>query len=181
MIGAFRDYLIELNMWQYYVFDVVGECAAVKAALEGDKVTSWAGPDVAHKTVAELAEIIGASGYIHGLYTLERRFCTSVDSGIAAGLVKAAFVDVQSSDALADAWVRVVDVLNVPLYAEWKEDMRIALDNIKNRIQYTRLDEHGPKLGPISEKCVLGSFVRAVLVIDQPAGLLSLNHISLVL
>ena len=55
-------------------------------------------------------------------------------------------------EALADAWVRVVDVLNVPLYREWEEDTRVALENMKNRLDYTRLAGHGPKLGEITEE-----------------------------
>ena len=80
-----------------------------------------------------------------------------MDGGVAAGLVKAAFVDMGDAnmDSLADAWVRVVDVLNVPLYEEWEEDTRVALDNVKNRLKYTRLDEHGPRMGEISKLWVL--------------------------
>lgn len=153
LIGGFQDYLQELNMWQYYVLDVKKERESVLTALTGANAAAWDGPDVAHKTVVELAEIVRASEKIHGYKKLEKKFGTYVDGPVAAGLVQAAFVDLgNDSNALADAWIRVVDVLNVPLYEEWKEDTRVALDNIKNRMRYTRLDEHGPKLGPITEQ-----------------------------
>lgn len=153
LVGGFQDYLQDLNMWQYYVLDVKKERESVLTALTGANAATWDGPDVVHKSVVELAEIVRASGNIHGHKKLEKKFGTYVDGPVAAGLVKAAFVDIgNDSNALADAWVRVVDVLNVPLYEEWKEDTRVALDNIKNRLRYTRLDEHGPKLGPITEQ-----------------------------
>ncbi|KAH9945728.1 glycoside hydrolase family 13 protein [Amylocystis lapponica] len=155
LISGFQDSLKELNMWQYYVLDVVRERASVKEALEKANVKAWAGPEVAHKTIAELADIVRASGHVQGLRRLEKKFGTHIDGPVAAGLVKAAFVDVQDSDALSDAWVRIVDVLNIPLYEEWKTDTQVAVDNIKNRLVYTRLDEHGPKMGAISEKSPL--------------------------
>lgn len=153
ILSGFQDYLQELNLWQYYVLDIKKERESVLTALTGANVAAWDGPDVAHKSLVELTEVIRASGKINGYKKLEKKFGTYVDGSVAAGLVKAAFVDLGIDVvALADAWVRVVDVLNVPLYEEWKEDTRVALDNIKNRLRYTRLDDHGPKLGPITEQ-----------------------------
>lgn len=155
LMNAFKEYIKDLNFWQYYVFDVAAEKASIKSAFENKTVVEWTGVDVAHKTVVELAEVIKTSGHINSFRALERRFGTHVDGPIAAGFVRAAFVDLKDdSDALADAWVRVVDVINVPLYEEWEADTSVALDHMKNRLKYTRLDEHGPKLGPITAKCV---------------------------
>ncbi|KAI0731152.1 glycoside hydrolase family 13 protein [Earliella scabrosa] len=151
LVDAFDGYLKERNMWQYYVLDVKRERAAVKEALEKGDVTPWDGVDVANKTVVELAEIMRNSGHIEGFKRLEKRFCARVAGPVAAGFVKAAFVNLgQGSDALADAWTRVVDVLNVPLYEEWTDDTKAAMEQIRNRLRYTRLEEHGPKLGPIT-------------------------------
>ncbi|KAH9839825.1 glycoside hydrolase family 13 protein [Rhodofomes roseus] len=156
LIGSFQDYIQELNMWQYYVLDVKKERESVLTALISQNAAAWDGPDVVHKSVAELAEIVRASGKVHGLRKMEKKFGTYADGAVAAGLVKAAFVDLgNDATALADAWARVVDVLNVPLYEECKEDTRVALDNIKNRLRYTRLDDHGPKMGPITEQLPL--------------------------
>lgn len=161
---AFRDYLKELDFWQYYVLDVATEKASAKTAFENNTVEVWTGVDVAYKTVVELAEIIKASGHVKGFRAFERRFGTHVDGPIAAGFVRAAFVDLgDNGDALADAWVRVVDVINVPLYEEWETDTNAALDSMKNRVKYTRLDEHGPKLGPITAKCVLFRLICFVI------------------
>ena len=155
LVDAFDGYLKERNMWQYYVLDVKRERAAVKEALEKGDVTPWDGVDVANKTVVELAEIMRNSGHIEGFKRLEKRFCARVAGPVAAGFVKAAFVNLgQGSDALADAWTRVVDVLNVPLYEEWTDDTKAAMEQIRNRLRYTRLEEHGPKLGPITPTSV---------------------------
>lgn len=151
LIDAFNEQVKQLNLWQYYVLDVNKEKASVRAALSNE-VHPWKGPDVAGKSVVELAQIIRFHDKVKDLGKLAKRFGVYVNGGVAASLVKAAFVELDDKNALADAWVRIVDVLNVPLYAEWEEDARAALDNVKNRLKYTRLDESGPKLGAITER-----------------------------
>jgi len=154
LMNALTKHLKSLDFWQYYVLDVKAEREGVKAALSTNKVVPWDGPDVAGKTVVGLFEILRDSGKVTGYHGLAGRFSTKVDGSVAAGFVRAAFLDLGDVDALVDAWIKVVDVLNVSLYEEWNEDTKVALDSIKNRLKYTRLDDHGPKLGPISEKCV---------------------------
>ncbi|TDL23784.1 glycoside hydrolase family 13 protein [Rickenella mellea] len=151
LMSAFKEELRAHNFWQYYVLDVKHEKDAVVAALAS--VQTWDGAPVAGKTVAELAELIRSSGKLDESKKFHKRYGVTVDPKYAAGLVKATFAGlVKEPGALGDAWVRVVDVLNVNQYKEWEEDTRVALENIKNRITYTRLDEHGPKLWEITEQ-----------------------------
>ena len=154
LIDALTEYLKSLDLWQYYVLDIKAERENVKVSLSTNKVTPWDGPDVAGKTLVELFQILKDSGKIIGYHGLAGRFSTKVEGSVAAGFVKAAFLEISDLDALADAWIRVVDVVNVSLYEEWNDDTKIALESIKNRLKYIRLDEHGPKLGPISAKYV---------------------------
>jgi glycogen debranching enzyme len=149
IMSALSDHIKTLHFWQYYVLDVNREKASVKVALS-TKVSQWDGPDVAAKSVVELAEILRRCNKVQGLGKFASRFGVRVDGGVAASLVKAAFVDVGDEDGLAEAWARIVDVLNVPLYEEWEEDTRVALENIKHRVKYARLDEKGPRLGEIT-------------------------------
>ncbi|KAI0704297.1 glycoside hydrolase family 13 protein [Cytidiella melzeri] len=176
VITAFEDHVKSLNLWQYYVLSVQAERESVRAALEAHNLQPWDG--VAHKSVVELADILRTSGVVQGIGTHEKRFGTRVEGHVAAGLVKAAFVDLQDIEALADAWVRVVDVLNVPLYQEWEDDTRAAMDGIKNRLRYARLDEHGPKLGPISKELPLMEtyFTRIKGKVESDPGTYSLAN-----
>ena len=151
VITAFEKTLRSLNLWQYYVLDTAREKEGVKAALNSGAVTSWDGPDVANKTVEELSHIAREKGIIKGLSQYASKFGVRVEPEVAAGLAKAAFASLNDNDALAEAWGRVVYVVNVDLYAEWEADTKVALDNVKNRVKYTRLDEHGPKMGEISQ------------------------------
>jgi glycogen debranching enzyme len=152
LINAFNVTVKDLELWQFYVLNVRQERDSIKTALRSGAYQAWSGPDVKGKSVVELAEIVKVQGKITGLGALASRFGVYVDVDVGASLIKAAFVDVEDVDALADAWIRVVDVINIPLYREWEEDMKVAIDNIRNRVRYTRLDDHGPKLGNISRK-----------------------------
>lgn len=178
IIGAVSDVVKGLELWQYYVLDVAKEKSSVKAALTSDKISPWTGTDVAGKSVVELAEILRESGKIEGFKQFASRFGVHVEPGIAAGFVKAAFTELTDTDALTDAWVRIVDVINVPLYQEWEEDTKVAVDNVKNRLVYTRLDELGPKLGQISKTCVVVLSLLVFSVLISAIGPLSSNPTS---
>ncbi|KAF9054347.1 glycoside hydrolase family 13 protein [Panaeolus papilionaceus] len=155
IITAFEAELKRLDLWQYYVLDSVREKDSVCAALNSGKIERWTGPHVSGKNVVDLAHILRGEKKLKGLGQLASRFGVSIDSGVAAGFVQAAFTDVHNAEALADAWIKVIDVLNVPLYQEWEEDTRVAVDHVRNRLKYTRLDAHGPKLGQISKSSPL--------------------------
>jgi glycogen debranching enzyme len=156
LMKAFSEHIKKLDFWQFYVLDVTLEKASVKSALLG-KVSPWKGPPVAGKSVVELAQLLRSLDKVAGLGKFSARFGVHVDPVVAAGLVKAEFVNINGADALAEAWVRVVEVLNVPLYEEWEADTKIALDQIKGRLGYLRLEEGGPKMGEISKSFVIST------------------------
>ncbi|KAI6010692.1 glycoside hydrolase family 13 protein [Pisolithus orientalis] len=152
LLNALSGYVETKQLWQYYVLNVEAEKAALTDAFLSNTTVPWTGEDVAGRSVVELANILRSASLIQGEGTLASRFVACVDGGISAGFMKAALPTLANDvNALGLAWTRVVDVLNVPLYAEWKEDTRVALDNIRNRLKYTRLDDDGPKLGEISK------------------------------
>lgn len=154
-MSALKGHLKSKALWQFYVLDVQKEMAAVLSALSSNSIVPWNGEDVKGKSAPAIAKIARSSGLIFGLGGLSSRYCTHVNGDVAAGIMKTALGNNTNNDqALAEGWKQVVDVLNVPLYAEWEEDMRIALDSIKNRLKYIRLDPNGPKLGEISVECV---------------------------
>ena len=158
LVTAFQNFVKGLELWQYYVMDVSHQRAAVRDAIVSGKYRPWAGPDIKGKTAVELSKIIDSLGKIKKLNSFASRFCVTADPDIAAAMIMAAFVDLTDPDTLADEWVKVVDVINVPLYQQWEEDTKIALQNIKNRVKYTRLDEHGPMLGEITKTYVFFLF-----------------------
>lgn len=151
LVTSFQELLNGRNLWQYYVFDVEKEKETIGHALDKAATSSWDGPDVLGKSPTELAILIRGEGKLQHVNEFLSRFCVSVDSTVAVSILRAAYPE-SNNAALVEAWGKVVDVLNVPLYEEWKEDTRIAIDGIRNRLKYLRLEEGGPKFGPISEK-----------------------------
>ncbi|ORZ07829.1 glycogen debranching enzyme [Absidia repens] len=53
--------------------------------------------------------------------------------------------------SLIDKFQALLNECNLPSYKEYDQDVSIALDNIKNRMIFTRLAENGPHLGTISK------------------------------
>ncbi|KAF5336183.1 hypothetical protein D9611_006214 [Ephemerocybe angulata] len=156
VMDAFEKTVRELNLWQYYIIDVAREKDSIKAVLKSGNVKTWSGQNIVNKSVEELASIVRQEeGLIIGYKRYASRFGVKVDAAAAAGIVRAAFTTLSDPNALAEAWGRVVDVLNVPLYEEWEDDTRTAIEHVKNRIKYTRLDQHGPKMGEISKSSPL--------------------------
>ncbi|KAJ2927810.1 hypothetical protein H1R20_g9280, partial [Candolleomyces eurysporus] len=153
IMDDFEKTVRSLHLWQYYVIDVAREKDSVKASLNSGKVKPWTGPNIANKNVVDIAKIIRQEeGLIHGLAKYASRFGVKFEPDVAAGIAKAAFTLVEDHDVLAEAWGKVIDVLNVPLYEEWEADTKAALDLVRGRVKYTRLDEHGPKMGEISKE-----------------------------
>jgi glycogen debranching enzyme len=150
LLSALSSSLAALNLWQYYVLDVQREKSAIKKILLSSAVPPWTNTTVAGKSAEELAGLIRTSNKIINIGRLSSRFCVRIDPEYATSLVKAAFTDIADVDVLAEKWGRVVDVLNVPFYQEADDDLRAALLGIRNRLKYTRLDAHGPKLGEIT-------------------------------
>lgn len=53
---------------------------------------------------------------------------------------------------LVDTFQTLLNECNLPSYKEYDQDVSIALDNIKNRMIFTRLAENGPRLGTITKR-----------------------------
>ena len=150
LVIEFEKALDARELWQYYVLDTKTQKEIIEAALKSGNVEEWTGPDIAGKSAAEIANILIQAGKVKNISAFEKRFCVTVDPGLAAAVVKKASSDLTDITSLAEAWGKVCDILNVDRYAEWKNDTKIALDHIRSRVRYTRLDEQGPKLGPIT-------------------------------
>lgn len=142
-------------MWEYYVLDIVQERRNIINTLTSHKAVPWSGKRISGRSAVELAETFKESGSILGLGEFAARSGVRSDAGVSAGFIQAAFPETSDPEALADSWMRVVDVLNVPLYTEWEEDTKVAVENIKNRAKYLRVEGHGPRLSEIDERYVI--------------------------
>jgi glycogen debranching enzyme len=128
-----------VKIWQYYVFDTQASVKEVATALESGKPKAWAGESVQGKSLEELAQIVKSSGMIKNYRAWSARFCTKVDPEAASGFIQAAYPGDDSTN-LASKWGKVVDVLNVDLYAECNEDVKAAKEGVIGRLKFTRLE-----------------------------------------
>jgi glycogen debranching enzyme len=87
---------------------------------------------------------------------LGTRFHKSLDCEYAISLLLA----LNSTDHMTEEWIDemcsrlhvLLEEYNSFQYSIYQEDVKIALENIRNRLIYTQLAEDGPKLGVISQK-----------------------------
>jgi glycogen debranching enzyme len=144
-----------VKIWQFYVFDTQASVQEIAQALESGKAKSWSGEPVQGKSVDQLAQIvISTPGMIENYRAWSARFCTKADATVAAGFIQAAYPGDDSTN-LASKWGKIVDVINVDLYAECNDDVKAAKSQVVDRLKYTRLDAGGPRMGEISEKLVV--------------------------
>jgi glycogen debranching enzyme len=139
---AVQKVIEDLKLWQFYVLNVEAEKKAVGSATAKE----WKGEDVSGKSDGELVEIVKRTNVLTGYRSYGGRFITKADPAVAAGFVKAARPNADASET----WGKIADILNVDLYAEANDDAKAAKANIIDRLKYTRLDAHGPRLGEIS-------------------------------
>ena len=141
----------DAKLYEYYVFDVQASVKAVATALESNPGKASNGEELKGKSIEQLAEALKSSDLIKNFRAYSGRYATKVDSKLAAAFIQAAYPN-EDTTSLASRWGRVLDVLNVDLYAECNDDVKTAMDGVVGRLRYTRLDAHGPKMGEINEK-----------------------------
>ncbi|RDL40032.1 putative Glycogen debranching enzyme [Venustampulla echinocandica] len=160
--------IAKLRLWEFYVVHAERNAdAAIEAWATGDisfpkdgfgdpnngglEAIKSAGP-------AEQAQLLIKHGMLDN-DRLGERFRRKVNPPVAAALLTAIYGRFEGDDsdsadraAARNHFVKVLDELNLPLYREYDVDVAELLQQVFNRVKYVRLDEHGPKLGPIDMK-----------------------------
>ncbi|KAI1396592.1 glucanotransferase domain of glycogen debranching enzyme-domain-containing protein, partial [Hypoxylon fuscum] len=160
MDGIKKHVISEIRLWEYYTLDVDRD---VEAAIE-----SWSHEKLGlakesptgdldklkEASVEEQAKYLVQNG-LDGNDRLGERFRRRIDPKVSAGMISLCFgkyrgeadeVDIRSKLA------RILDVVNVPFYEEYDKEIGEILQQLFNRIKYVRLEDHGPKLGPIDQE-----------------------------
>ena len=152
-----------LRLWEFYVVDVRRDAdAAVEAWAHGDVSFPRGGfggsgfgglEAIKNATPAEQAKFLIENGMLNK-DRMGERFRRRIDPAIAAALITVIFgryegdnSDSADQGAARSRLVSILDELNLPLYKEYDGDVAEILEQIYNRVKYTRLDDHGPKQG----------------------------------
>ena len=159
------DALSGIRLWEFYTLDVDRNAdTTVEAWTKGDIFKPEADSEfydnlesIKSATTKEQAAFLKKFGLL-GMDRMGERFHRSVDPAVGATLLSFVFgrYEADSSHTADKAAARgkmieVLDALNLPLYEEYDAEVEEIMEQLFNRIKYVRLDDHGPKLGPINE------------------------------
>jgi glycogen debranching enzyme len=176
--------LADLRLWEYYALSVERDAdAAVEAWVDGKTFTP-PGSDEINVEALKKDSIDDHTAFVqkYGLQGMDRlgaRYNRSIDPAVGAAILSLSMgrYDGQQSGpadkgAARRKMVKILDALNVPFYQEYDTDVKEILDQLFNRIKYVRLDDHGPKLGPIDdENPLIESYFTRLPKNDTTAGL----------
>ncbi|GAA6033773.1 hypothetical protein JCM8097_004427 [Rhodosporidiobolus ruineniae] len=170
-----EDVLVpSLKLYEFYALDVEGNKKLLRESWGKDgaangKESEIKSDGLQHLSIADralrFADAALASSWSH----LGKRHHARLSPARAASFLRAFLgPDVSAEEAVEEAG-KLLDVLNVDRYKEWDEDRKAILENTRNRVKYTRLDEHGPRKGEISEKSPLVESLFTYLPSTSPA------------
>lgn len=158
------EVIAHIRLWEYYALNVDRDAdAAVEAWVAGNATFpegAISAGGIEHLRVASLKEQADwVKAGMKGNDRLGERFRRHIDPAVGGALLSAIYGKYDSSSpSTADAaaartkMVEVLDEANLPLYQEYDNEMAEILQQLFNRIKYVRLDDHGPKLGPINKE-----------------------------
>ncbi|KAL1963499.1 hypothetical protein VTN77DRAFT_8080 [Rasamsonia byssochlamydoides] len=166
VMDGMRKHVIDaIRLWEFYVLNVktdtrriVGEWASGDAVQLNSHINVprfEAIDDIKTGTLKQKADFIRHNALLNSS-RIVGRFSRRVDEKVAAHLLAVLFgpYDKTSSDVPSvEAEVsRILDEVNLPFYKEYDADVAEILEQVFNRIKYVRIDEHGPKLGPVTKE-----------------------------
>lgn len=165
VVAGIKEHVIDkIALWEYFVCDAKSDTQAVvdawkrgsiklppegfESAVGGglDTLKSWS----AHQRAAFLHD----KGMLNGL-RIDGRFSRKVHPGVGAAILTALYgryEDGADTKAAEKQIKTIIDDLNLPFYQEFDADCAAILEQTKGRLQYTRLDANGPRLGPITKE-----------------------------
>lgn len=151
--------LPSLKLYEYYALDVVREKKAVLAAWGKTAPGPMTKENLHAFSIEERAARFASRALPEGWNLLGERHHAKLDLPRAVGFLQAFLGPNATAEEASEETGRLLDVLNVERYKEWDEDLKAILENTKSRAQYTRIDEHGPRMGEISATyAILSSF-----------------------
>ncbi len=168
IMDGIKTYVVGgIRLWEYYVIDVERDTDAI--------IDAWASGDVSfppggfggsgigglesirNASQKDQAEFLTGKAML-GTDRMGERYRRRINPPAGAALLTAIYgrFNGDSSNTADKAVARshltnILDEVNLHFYREYDGDVAEILEQIFNRVKYVRLDDHGPKLGPIDE------------------------------
>lgn len=166
MNGVEEHVIEDLRLWEFYVVDIKANARKVLDEWKASKPIDlgsgrWAQlglENYAKWSLEKQTSFIRQNGIPTAKQVLGR-YGRSIDVQLGAAISTALFgqFDSTSSDLapIENSLRNLLDVVNVPFYEEYNSDLSTIMDQLFNRIKYLRIEDHGPKLGPVTTECPL--------------------------
>ncbi|CAO1618688.1 unnamed protein product [Sympodiomycopsis kandeliae] len=146
MAGVKTHVLDKLLLWQYYVIDGKAATEAVSAAWDQHQPAS--NGQAASSSSESLASLLKDRAVKNQLHFGDR-YITQLDVATTVAILKSSGQGKNKEAALKEL-ASAIDILNVDFYKTYDEDVKAILSNLSGRLTYMRIEEGGPKLGPIT-------------------------------
>lgn len=164
VIQTMRDVVVNgIRLWEYYGINTKRDSEAVfKEYAQGnveipkdgfgdgeigglDAVKQW--------SLKQKADFLKEKGMLNGL-RIDGRWCRQVNPKVGAALLTAIHGRFESvaEDTARSTINQILDELNLPFYREYDTDVAEIMQQVFDRVKYLRLDDHGPKLGPVTKE-----------------------------
>ncbi|KAI5463687.1 glucanotransferase domain of glycogen debranching enzyme-domain-containing protein [Mariannaea sp. PMI_226] len=149
-----------IRLWEFYVLDIDRDAdLAIEAWKKGvthDSNDSEFHDELKNIKVSSLEERVSFARKfaLKGTDRMGERFRRKLDPAAASAVLTACLGPYDKGNLAAgrEKIVGLLDVLNVDFYKEYDSEVTEMLQQLFNRIKYVRLDDNGPKLGPINQE-----------------------------
>ncbi|KAL8820229.1 MAG: hypothetical protein Q9223_001521 [Gallowayella weberi] len=155
VMDGLKPYCFDLvNIWEFYVVKVSRDAqAAVDAWMRGITKADSQVDGAKDWSLSQKVDFLRKNALL-GANEFAGRFHKCIDPNVAAALLTSLFGhgDTSEQQTALDAMTEWLKTLNVPFYQEYDADVAVIKQQVQDRVRYLRLDEDGPKLGPINKQ-----------------------------
>ncbi|PWY86908.1 glycogen debranching enzyme [Aspergillus heteromorphus CBS 117.55] len=163
VMGAMREQTIAgIRLWEFYVVDVRADTQKIidqwktsdAADLTSDQWSQFRLQDYKNWPLKQQAAFLRDQAIPTSKQVLGR-FSRAIDPQFGAAVLTALlgpYGSPSDTTAAEQSISKILDEVNLPFYKEYDADVSEIIDQVFNRIKYLRIDDHGPKLGPITEE-----------------------------
>jgi glycogen debranching enzyme len=151
---VFRD----IKLWEFYVVDVLTSLTEFQAEIAAKKPYShdlFNHDTLTKLTLKEKAAVLSQAALSgadeHG-DRHHKRILPNVAVAYMSALLNINFTKAGATEIVYDEYRKILNEVNLEYYKAYDSDVETIITNIENRVKYMRLEEHGPRLGPITEE-----------------------------
>lgn len=156
VVAGIREHVLDkIKLWQYFACDVKTDAQAAVDSWKAGKIEK---PDAlvegsASWSLYERATYIKDKGLVNGL-RIDGRFSRKVKAEVGAAMLTVLHGEysAEKEELASETMAALLNELNLPFYREYDEDCNAIIEQTRGRLQYTRLDANGPRLGPFTKE-----------------------------